>query len=97
MVTKPSKPLITALSKAEADVSAKSLTEEERVRMQTEWAQWAKETLDKILYMVIDNKEIARTRTVNQDRHRSQERFQELILKSLQAQSKLLLITEQIV
>ncbi len=61
MVTKPSKPLITALSKAEADVSAKSLTEEERVRMQTEWAQWAKEALDKILYMAIDNEEVART------------------------------------
>ncbi|TDI79888.1 MAG: hypothetical protein E2O80_07775 [Betaproteobacteria bacterium] len=91
------KPSTTVLCRAEADVSAKSLTEEERVRMQTEWAQWAKETLDKILYMVIDNKEIARTRTVNQDRHRSQERFQELILKSLQAQPKLLLITEQIV
>ena len=55
------KPSTTVLSRAEADVSAKSLTEEERVRMQTEWAQWAKETLDKILYMATDNKEVART------------------------------------
>ena len=56
MVTKPSKSLITALSKAEAD--AEPVTKDVRVRLQTESV---KEVLDKILYLAIDNKDIART------------------------------------
>ncbi len=56
MATKPYKPLITTLSKAEAD--AEPVTKDVVVRLQTERV---KEVLDKILYLVIDNKDIART------------------------------------
>jgi len=56
MATKPYKPLITTLSKAEAD--AEPVTKDVVVRLQTERV---KEVLDKILYLAIDNKEVART------------------------------------
>jgi len=56
MATKPYKPLITTLSKAEAD--AEPVTKDVVVRLQTERV---KEVLDKILYLAIDNKDIART------------------------------------
>jgi hypothetical protein len=53
MVTKSSKPLITVLSKAEAD--AEPVVKDVRLQIES-----VKELLDKILYLAIDNKEIAR-------------------------------------